>query len=107
MVRPIRDRLIIKRARPESERFGILLPQNAQEKESTGIVENIGPAVSNVKVGQEIVFYEIEGEEDAANFTIGEEDYTIVRESQVLAVFEEGSRVDGGEGTDHKETAAG
>jgi chaperonin GroES len=60
---------------------GLYLPENAQEKPKTAKVVAIGNAVSQLKVGDRIVFKSY----TTTEVKIGKEDYIILKEEDVLA----------------------
>ncbi|HIE51207.1 MAG TPA: co-chaperone GroES [Armatimonadetes bacterium] len=94
-LKPLEDRIVVKVLEPKEEtKGGIVLPESAQEKPQEGEVLAVGPGrllesgerVSpEVKVGDRIFFAKYGGTE----VRIGEEEYIIMREGDVLAVIEE------------------
>lgn len=93
-VRPLHDRVLIKRIEEdEVVKGGIIIPDTAKEKPMEGEVVAVGPGkVSDegkrspldVKTGDRILFGKYSGTE----IKIDEEDYIIMREEEILAVFE-------------------
>lgn len=93
-VRPLHDRVLIKRIEEdEVVKGGIIIPDTAKEKPMEGEVVAVGPGkVSDegkrspldVKKGDRILFGKYSGTE----IKIDEEDYIIMREEEILAVFD-------------------
>jgi len=93
MVKPIGDRLVVKVTEAEEKTAsGILLPDTAQEKPQKGKVVAVGPGrmmdngkvvKPEVKKGDVVLFSKYGGTE----ITIDRKDYTVLRESDVLAVI--------------------
>jgi chaperonin GroES len=55
-IRPLKDRLVVKRL-PSPEKSGsIVIPDVAKEKLTMGTVISIGPKVDDVKVGDTVYF---------------------------------------------------
>ena len=92
-VRPLHDRLIIKRIEEtETVRGGIIIPDTAKEKPQEGkvlavgngkILENGTKVPLDVKVGDKILF----GKYSGTDIKIDGEEVLIVREDEVLAVL--------------------
>ena len=96
-VRPLQDRVLIKRLEDETEKTkgGLYIPDSAKEKPQQGKVMAVGKGRTNdegkvipldVKAGDKILFGKYSGQEIKLN---GEE-YLIMREDEVLAVIEGG-----------------
>ena len=93
-VRPLEDRVLIKPlAAEEKTSGGIVLPDNAKEKQQRGTVVAIGSgklldsggrAGLSVKAGDTVVFGKYSGTE----IKVAGEDHQIMRESEILAVLE-------------------
>jgi len=92
-IRPLHDRLIVKRTEERKTAGGIVIPENAGEKPQRGIVEAIGPGkLTNdgklqammVKVGDEVLFGKYSGTE----VKIGNEDLLVMREEDIMGVIE-------------------
>lgn len=92
---PSGDRVLVKPVAPEAERTasGIYIPDTAQkEKPERGTVVAVGPGKRGddndlipvaVKVGDEVMFSKYGFDE----VTIGDEEYYIVSESNILGTF--------------------
>jgi chaperonin GroES len=90
---PLGDRVVLKRADPESKtKGGIVLPDTAKDKPQKGEVIAVGDGhvrddgsrVSlTVKPGDDVIFSPYGGDE----IRIGEEEYLLIRESDILATF--------------------
>ena len=93
-VQPIGDRVVIERdASEETTAGGIVLPDSAKDKPARGIVISIGNgrlledgsrAQMQVQVGDRVIFSSYAGDE----FQVGEDDYLLMREDDILAVIE-------------------
>jgi chaperonin GroES len=89
---PLADRVVLKRAAAEGTTAGgIVLPDAAQDKPQRGAVVAIGDGhvtsdgtriPLSVKEGDQVIFSSYAGDE----ITIGDEDYLLLRESDILAV---------------------
>lgn len=93
-IRPLQDRVIIKRiAEEEKTKGGIIIPDTAKEKPQEGKVVAVGKGkVSDegklipvqVKVGDRILFGKYSGSEIKLN----DEEHLIMREDDILGVIE-------------------
>ena len=96
MVRPLHDRILVKRIEEkETAKGGIIIPDTAKEKPQEGVVVAVGQGKKNdkgeripldVKVGDRILWSKYSGTD--LPIKISEEDYLIVREDEVLGVIE-------------------
>lgn len=95
-LRPLGDRVVLKQLEvEETTKSGIVLPGQNKEKPEQAEVVAVGPgAVENgkeikmyVKVGDKVVYSKYSGN----TVKLDEEEYVIVRQSDVLAVIEEGA----------------
>ena len=91
---PLSDRVIVKMAEvEETTASGIILASSAKEKPSVAEVIAVGPGgmvdgnevKMTVSVGQKVIFAKYAGTE----VKLGKEEYTIVRQSDILAVVED------------------
>lgn len=97
-LRPLHDRILVKRVDPESEvKGGIVIPDTAKEKPQEGIVVAVGNGKirdngtrldMTVKEGDRILFGKYSGNE----VKLEGEEYLIMREEDVLAVTEGASK---------------
>jgi chaperonin GroES len=93
-IRPLQDRVIVKRiAEEEKTKGGIIIPDTAKEKPQEGKIIAVGKGKANddgkvfpldVKVGDKILFGKYSGSEIKLN---GEE-HLIMREEDILGVVE-------------------
>lgn len=93
-IRPLHDRVIIKRLDTETTSAGgIVLPESASEKPSRGKVVAVGNGKRNdsgqvqaldVKVGDEVLFGKYSGNE----VKVDGDDLIVMREDEIMAVFE-------------------
>ena len=93
-VRPLHDRILVKREDEAEEKIGgIIIPDTAKEKPQRGKVVAVGNGkvlddgkrvALDVKSGDRILFGKYSGNE----VKIDGEDYLILREEDVLAILE-------------------
>ncbi|MCE2982261.1 MAG: co-chaperone GroES [Parachlamydia sp.] len=91
-IKPLGDRVVVQRAKAQTSKGGILLPDSAQEKPREGHVIAAGPGKLNdngqvepicVKVGDRILFGAYAGTE----FKDNEEEYLILSETDILGIL--------------------
>jgi len=92
-IRPLQDRILIKRLDEEEQvKGGIIIPDTAKEKPQEAEVVAVGPgkldddgkrAPMDVKVGDKVLV----GKYSGSDIKIDDEDYVILREDEVLAVI--------------------
>lgn len=90
---PLYDRIVLKRQEAESKTAGgIVLPDTAKDKPQKGTVVSVGDGhvtkdgkrhPLTLKIGDRVIFSSYAGDE----ISVGDEDYLLLRESDVLAVF--------------------
>ena len=94
-IRPLQDRVIVKRIEEEAEKTkgGIIIPDTAKEKPQQGKIIAAGKGKLNddgkltpldVKVGDRILFGKYSGSE----IKLDGEEHLIMREEDILAVLE-------------------
>lgn len=86
-IKPLSDRVIVKPAEAEEKtKGGIIIPDTAKEKPQKGIVMAAGPGKKDepvtVKVGDTVLYGKYSGTE----ISFEEDDYLIMRESDILAI---------------------
>ena len=83
---PLADRVVLKQL--EAETTGIILTSSAQEKPQEAEVVAVGPGTEDVKmevsVGQKVIYSKYAG----TNVKMEEEEYIIVKQSDILAIVE-------------------
>ncbi len=94
-IRPLNDRLIVKRNEPETTTAsGIVLPGASGEKPEQGEVIAVGPGkrndkgdfvALNVKAGDQILFGKYSGQ----TVKLDGQELLVIREEDVLAVIEQ------------------
>jgi chaperonin GroES len=93
-IKPLSNRLLVKRSKVERTKGGILLPETAQEKPKEGEVIAVGPGKRDedgrlipmaVKVGDRILFSSYSGTE--VKNAVGEEEFLILSEDDVLGTL--------------------
>lgn len=91
-IKPLGNRILVKRSKAETSKGGILLPDSAQEKPKEGTVIAVGPGkydesgkleAMHVKVGDRILFSAYSGTE----IKINNEDELILSEDDVLGIL--------------------
>ena len=97
-LRPLHDRILVQRTEEEEQKVGgIIIPDSAKEKPQQGKVTAVGAGKADkdgkrialdVKEGDTILFGKYSGQE----VRVDGEDYLIMREDEVLAVFEGGKK---------------
>ncbi len=94
-VKPLADRVVVKRIEEEEEKSpgGIIIPDTAKEKPQKGEIMAVGPGrlddkgnrmPMEVKVGDKVLFSKYAGTE----VKIQGEEYLIMREDDILAIIE-------------------
>ena len=93
-IRPLHDRVVVRRLEEETTRAGgLVLPDSATEKPSQGEVLAAGPGKANengdvraldVKVGDKIIF----GQYGGSTVKIDGEEVLILSESEIFGVLE-------------------
>ena len=90
---PLADRVILKTVEAEeTTKGGIILTASAKEKPSVAEVISVGPGgkvdgkevVMSVKPGDKVITDKYSG----SNVKIGDEEFTIVRQGDILAIVE-------------------
>jgi len=92
-IKPLADRVVVKPLESiERTKGGIYVPDTAKEKPQEGEIVAIGPGRTTdegeqvkieVKVGDKVLYGKYSGTE----VTIDEEEYLIMRESDILAII--------------------
>lgn len=92
-LKPLGDRVIIKQLEAEEKtKSGIVLPTQAKEKPQEAEVVAVGPGgmvdgkevTMQVKTGDRVIYSKYSGTE----VKVGEEDYIIVKQNDILAIVE-------------------
>jgi chaperonin GroES len=93
-IKPLNNRVLIKRSKAQTSKGGIILPDTAQEKPKEGEVVAVGAGLRDeegviqalaVKVGDKVLFSSYAGTEIKDNET--DEDYLILSEEDILGVL--------------------
>lgn len=91
-IKPLGNRVLVKRSKAQTTKGGILLPDAAQEKPKEGVVVAVGPGKLddngkliplNVKMGDRVLFSQYSGTE----IKINEEDEIILTEDDILGIL--------------------
>ena len=93
-IRPLNDRLLVKRLEEEATTSGgIIIPDSAKEKPAEGEIVAVGPGKTNdkgervalqVKAGDRVLFSKYGG----TDVKLDGDDYLIMREDDILGVIE-------------------
>ena len=92
-LKPLCDRVVIKQLEAEeTTKSGIVLPSNSQEKPQQAEVVAVGPGgmvdgkeiKMEVKVGDKVIYSKYAG----TDVKLGEDEYIIVKQSDILAIVE-------------------
>jgi chaperonin GroES len=96
-LKPLGDRVVVKpKAKEETTKSGIVLPDTANQKPQQGTVRSAGPGrlldngtrvAMDVKSGDEVLFAKYPGTE----VKLDVEDYLVIREGDLLAIIGNGS----------------
>jgi chaperonin GroES len=93
-IKPLGNRVLIKRLKAQTSKGGILLPDTAQEKQKEGTVMAVGPGKiddngqhepMNVKAGDKVLFSSYSGTE--VKNQMGEDEYLIMSEDDILCIL--------------------
>jgi chaperonin GroES len=94
-LQPLGDRVVVEReASEERTAGGIVLPDSAKDKPARGQVVSVGEGrllndgtrgTLQVKPGDRVIFSSYAGE----TFKVGEQELLLMREDEILAVFED------------------
>jgi chaperonin GroES len=93
-IKPLNNRVLVKRFKAQTSKGGIILPDTAQEKPKEGQVIAVGPGIRDedgqlqpiaVKVGDRVLFSSYSGTEikDKAS----DDEYLILGEDDILGVL--------------------
>lgn len=84
MLKPLSDRVIVKRLEAEAKTAsGIVLPDSAKEKPEQGEVIACGKDVKEVKKGDKIIF----GKYSPTEVKLEGTEYLVIKEEDVLAII--------------------
>ncbi len=95
-IRPLQDRVVVKRIEEELEKTkgGIIIPDTAKERPQLGEVVAVGPGRLDdagkripieVKAGDRVLFAKYSGQEVPRGILPGDEEYLVLKESDILA----------------------
>lgn len=91
-IKPLADRVIVEPMEAETMKGGIIIPDTAKEKPQRGKIVAVGPGrvaedgkrvPPEVKKGDVVLYGKYSGTE----VTVGDKDYLILREGDVLAIL--------------------
>ncbi len=93
-IKPLGNRVLIKRSKAQASKGGILLPETAKEKPKEGVVTAAGPGKADengkieplcVKVGDRVLFTSYSGTE--VKHLSDEEEFLIMSEDDILCIL--------------------
>lgn len=93
-IKPLNNRVLVKRSKAQASKGGILLPETAQEKPKEGEIMAVGPGRRdeegtvhplNVKIGDRVLFTAYAGTE--VKNSENEDEYLLLTEEDILAVL--------------------
>ena len=93
-IKPLSNRVLVKRSKAQATKGGIILPETAQEKPKEGEVVAVGPGLRDeegnirempVKIGDRVLFSSYAGTE--IKNSDSEEEYFILAEDDILGVL--------------------
>ena len=93
-IKPLNNRVLVRRSKPQATKGGIILPDSAQKKPQEGEVVATGPGKMNedgrqepmnVKPGDRVLFSSYAGNE--VKNKEGDEDLLILSEDDILAIY--------------------
>ena len=94
MIKPMNDRILVKPLNPETvTKSGIVIPDSAQEKPSTGTVVRVGSGrilddgtvvALSVQENDTVLYAKFAG----VPVKIEEEDFIVLKEDEILGIFE-------------------
>ena len=97
-VRPLHDRLLVRRIEPsETAKGGIIIPDTAKEKPQEGEVIAVGPGLRDeagklqpldVKAGDRVLF----GKWSGTEIKLDGSDLVVLKETDIIGVFEAAKR---------------
>lgn len=97
-IKPLGNRILIKRSKAIQTKGGILLPESAKEKPREGNVVAVGPGKRNdngtleplnVKIGDRVLFSAYAGTEVKDPSASDEEEYLVMSEEDILGILTE------------------
>lgn len=92
-IKPLSDHLLVQRVEPkDTVKGGIVIPESAKEKQQEAVVKAVGPGRLDdgkrvpveIKVGAHVLITKYGGTE----LKHDDQEYLIIREEDVLAIFE-------------------
>ena len=95
-IKPLSNKILVKRSKPVASKGGILLPETAQEKPKEGVVVAVGPGKYNdrgeieqlnVKLNDRVLFSSYSGTEVKTEGNSSEDEYLILSEDDVLGIL--------------------
>jgi len=94
-IRPLGNRILVRRSKAQASKGGILLPDSAQEKPKEGEVVEVGPGKRNengqlesmnIKKGDRVLFSSYGGTEVKMSSNNDNEELLILSEDDVLGI---------------------
>lgn len=84
-MRMLKDKILLKQEKADDvSKGGIIIPQSVHRESLLAQVISIGPDVEDVNVGERVIFEKQSG----ISVNVDNEDYVIVSEEDVTAIYE-------------------
>lgn len=91
-IRPLFDRVVIKRVDERTTDGGIVIPETVTDKSQRGVVVAVGPGKTvdgkiqkmSLKCNDHVIF----GKYSGTDITIKGKDYLIIKEDEVIAIID-------------------
>lgn len=82
-INPMPEYVVVQAEAAEAKaKSGLYLPESAQEKPKTARVVAVGKAVTDVKVGDKLIY---KNEYEATTIKVGADEYTVVARQNIIA----------------------
>lgn len=87
-IKPLGDRVLVEPLSREElvdkTDSGIIIPETAKERPEQGKIVNVGDKIKDIKVGQKVIFSKY----GPTEIKVGEKEYLIIKEEDILAIIE-------------------
>jgi len=86
MIKPLKDRVVVKYSEEEIEKTagGLYVPDVAKEKPQKGTIAAVGSEVKELKVGDVVLFEKYSGSKTKLN----DVEYLIIKEEDILGIIQ-------------------
>ncbi|HHT38884.1 MAG: co-chaperone GroES [Acholeplasmatales bacterium] len=84
MIKPLKDYVVLLPEKEETKtESGIILTTDEKDKQSLGIVNNVGPEVKDLKKGDKVIYESYQG----TKAKLKGEEYLIIKAEYILALI--------------------